>query len=363
MAALTTTESVSAPREGCASNATTSGNPSQDLFQMTEHERELVPMLRDMVKDLPDPDNHLERDEDVVRFIRARPNSIDEAHNMLRNHLIWRQSERPWRLHCEACEREGWHHALRQVGFDGQGRAIVYTCFDQCSDKKGFDDGDKHMVYAIENAVKAMLHYDRQNNRIGDGKWIWMLDYAGFGIKNCSVAQSKAPLAIMQNHYPERLHKVVMLNAPWIFGTFLPLLKPFIDAKTYEKATFIRGDQDTVRASLRELLGANATLGVVDWLVTEMAENRKSPFPRTQFEFWKDHYGNGESAGANHDPRGPKEWVSEYIMKRTPLSEKAGEECYCSWPGDAYPSPQIVKELTGVSIVEHFRWREENGKM
>ena len=150
--------------------------PTEDLFRITPAERALVPALRKLVADLPDPDSHLARDEDVVRFLRARDNNLDGAHKMLRNHLLWRAKERPWRMHCTACERDGWHHALRQVGFDSCGRPVVYTCFDQCSDGKGFDDGDKHMTYAIENAVKAMLHYDAQRNRVGDGKWVWLLD-------------------------------------------------------------------------------------------------------------------------------------------------------------------------------------------
>ena len=174
----------------------------------------------------------------------------------------------------------------------------------------------------------------------------------------------------MQNHYPERLHKVVMLNAPWIFGTFLPLLRPFVDAKTYAKALFLRGDEDTVAAGLEELLGEGATPGVVKWLVRGMRENRRSPFPPEQMAFWKDHHGSFRSAAANevkaddvpHDPRGPAAWVQTYLLTRTPLSDKEGEECFCKWPGDAYPSPLIVKELTGVSVVEHFRWRDEHGQ-
>ena len=65
-------------------------------------------------------------------------------------------------------------------------------------------------------------------------------------MKNCSVGSSQAPLAIMQHHYPERLHKVVMLRAPWVFGGFFALLKPFVDAKTYAKALFLRGDDEAV---------------------------------------------------------------------------------------------------------------------
>ena len=179
----------------------------------------------------------------------------------------------------------------------------------------------------------------------------------------------------MQHHYPERLHKVVMLRAPWVFGGFFALLKPFVDAKTYAKALFLRGDDEAVAAGLKELLGEGATPGLVPWLIREMRENRRSPFPSEQMMFWKDHHGfeggkresqeavatsAGRENGVPHDPRGPASWVREYLLTRTPLSDKEGEECFCMWPGDAYPSPLIVQELTGVTVASHFRWRDEH---
>ena len=126
-------------------------------------------------------------------------------------------------------------------------------------------------------------------------------------------------------------------------------------------------------AKLEELLGSGSTPGVVQWLVREMRENRRSPFPPEQMAFWKD-YREGHCPGceekeeatgdpnAFHAPRGPAAWVQEYILPREPLSDKEGEACFCKWPGDAYPSPLIVKELTGKPVSEHFRWRDEHGK-
>ena len=66
----------------------------EDLFCITPEERALIPSVRERVADLPDPDNHLDRDEDVVRFLRARNNSVDDAVKMLRWHLQWRAKER-----------------------------------------------------------------------------------------------------------------------------------------------------------------------------------------------------------------------------------------------------------------------------
>lgn len=314
----------------------------EEILQITK--------LRQLVATTADPDNHLQEDRDVLRFVRARP-TLEKSAEMLRKHLQWRQETKPWQAHCPACDETPGYHALRQIGFDLQGRPIIYTCFVQCADGTGIRNGMEHLMYAIENAVVAMKEYDQRNQQIGDGKWVWMLDYAGFGYQNMSLSSSKDPLALLQQHYPERLHKVIMLNAPWIFGGFLTMLKPFIDAKTFAKAAFVRGAREEVQKGLYALgLGNDAKDDVVEWILNEMEQNRITPYPETQRQFWK------LPASGEHDPRGSASFIKEYL--NTYIADSS-TGC-CRW-SSGLPAPDMVIEMTGCTIHEHYAcWDKEN---
>lgn len=61
---------------------------------------------------------------------------------------------------------------------------------------------------------------------------------------------SKATLSILQDHYPERLHKFVLLNAPTVFYVFFKAISPFIDPVTREKINFIKGSPTEQRKQL-----------------------------------------------------------------------------------------------------------------
>jgi hypothetical protein len=310
--------------------------------------------LRALVADTEDPDGHIADDEDVLRFLLAR-STIEKSAQMLRTHLTWRKETKPWRSFCPACDETPGYHALRQIGFDVEGRAIVYTCFDQCADGIGFKNGAEHLTYAIENAILAMKKYDQKRNKRGDGKWVWILDYAGFGFKNMSVASSKEPLALLQAHYPERLHKVVMLNAPWIFGGFFVMLKPFVDAKTYAKAAFVRGSPEEVDHGLQEL---GICGDVASWLLVEMERNRRTPYPEEQRQFWMKPEGSNASGGESefHDPRGPASWIKEYVESCDDRCSQIGS---CVEWEQGMPSPMMVELLTGRTIHAHYNFFDE----
>ena len=340
---------------------------------ITPEEEKQVQQLRALVADTEDPDNHIQDDEDVVRFLRARP-TIDESAKMLRDSLKWRLVNRPWQMSCPACDEIQGFHALRQIGFDANGHALVYTCFVQCANGIGARNGAQHLIYSIENAILAMKHNDatKRHGRRGDGKWVWLLDYAGFGYQNMGMSTAKEPLQILQAHYPERLHKVVMLNAPWIFGGFFMMLKPFVDAKTYAKAAFVRGTPDEVKLQLVDL---NIEGEALEWVLREMEENRKVPYPKTQKEFWKNNSLNEDSVevsaargetnpdanGDVHDPRGPSDWLRTHVD--LPGHQKSqGSTMACrDWRSMGMPNPMIVQELTGQDIHAHYEWFNEGG--
>lgn len=315
---------------------------------ITSEEIQNIQILRTLIKDFYDPDEHLREDEDVLRFIRAC-STLKQSQQMIKDHLEWRQERQPWKMTCDACDEIPGFHALRQIGFDNEGRAVIYTCFNQCQNGIGARNGAEHLIYSIENAILSMKKYETLHGCRGDRKWVWLLDYAGFGYKNMGMSTAKEPLQILQAHYPERLHKVVMLNAPWIFGGFFMMLKPFVDARTYAKACFVRGTDEDIQEGLKDI---GIFDEVVPWLLKEMKANRQDPYPEIQREFWKQ-----PTDETVHDPRGPKGWLGDYVLLK---NDTNGDGNNCCQRPNGFPSPDILIELTGKNIHEHYEWLDKH---
>ena len=342
--------------------------PSIVSSVLTNIEQENVSLVRQILQDVIDPDSHISNDCDVLRFLRARNGDVNKAADMLRAHLLWRAKEKPWKMYCQTCEDEPGYHALRQCGFDSDGHALLYTCFDQCADGIGFKNGTEHMIHGIENAILSMKHHNTVVKGCeGDGKWIWVLDFQGFGFKNMQIGPARETISIFSNQYPERLHKIIMLNAPWILGGFISLLKPFVDAVTFSKVCFIRGDSNIMREKLIVLLGnEKESFEVVDWLVKEVELNQQSPFPATQTQWWKTPepvttpiLQDGKSVMRVHDPRGTPSWIRDVLEARVLLRHHEPSKC-CQWPGNAFPAPMLVRELTGgMTLLDHFELIEK----
>lgn len=98
---------------------------------------------------------------------------------------------------------------------------------------------------------------------------------------------------LFAHHYPERMGKFVLVEAPTLFNTLWKLLAPHVDPVTAKKLSFVKGptgrgggeDLD----SLSELLDEEP----MAWLREEMAENRYSgcgrwsqPYRRRQLIAW-----------------------------------------------------------------------------
>eukprot|EP01050_Picozoa_sp_SAG11_P015219 SAG11_NODE_1950_length_4013_cov_4.004854_5_plen_98_part_00 len=65
------------------------------------------------------------------------------------------------------------------------------------------------------------------------------------------MATSRATIKILQDHYPERLHCAIMVEAPGIFRVAWTALSPFIDPITKAKVEWCTGSPEQRRALLQ----------------------------------------------------------------------------------------------------------------
>ena len=72
-------------------------------------------------------------------------------------------------------------------------------------------------IYTLESAVRSMPEH-------GDGKTNIIIDYQGWTLRNSPpLRTTKETISILQNQYPERLHKAYLYNPPGIFSTYMEM--------------------------------------------------------------------------------------------------------------------------------------------
>lgn len=121
-------------------------------------------------------------------------------------------------------------------GHDKAGRAIVII---RPSAENTFDyNGNiKHLVYTMERAV-ACTH------RRGQERISFLIDFDGYSIFNApSISTATESVRILQDHYPERLHKAYFVRAPIIFFGLFQIVKQCIDSITLSKVCIISDEE------------------------------------------------------------------------------------------------------------------------
>jgi len=106
---------------------------------------------------------------------------------------------------------------------------------------------------------------------------VWVCDFNGFSMQSVSLSMARAVIAVVGEHYPERLSLFLMVNAPFIFLPLWRTVKPIIDPNTANKACFLRS-VDATRACLREL----CHLEGAEWIMDELIANLQRPMSHAQ---------------------------------------------------------------------------------
>lgn len=129
------------------------------------------------------------------------------------------------------------------------------------------------VVYTLELAVHKM-------KATGASQWIVLCDLSHWSMSNMMPKEFLSQfVSIMTRHYPERLHRAYILNAPWYFSLFWTVFSPLIDFTTRSKICFLSPNA----SNLEEL--SNSIASEVD------IDNLESRFGGAlDFEFDYDEY-------------------------------------------------------------------------
>lgn len=99
---------------------------------------------------------------------------------------------------------------------------------------------DRFHVYQMEqiNAFKARLSEQYGKTFY---KAIIVVDLTGFGTKHMGSklrGPMKAMMHIDQHYYPESLHRMIVINAPWAFKMLWKIVRPWVHPLTQERIKF-----------------------------------------------------------------------------------------------------------------------------
>ncbi|XP_065179950.1 uncharacterized protein LOC135810385 [Sycon ciliatum] len=196
--------------------------------------------------------------------------------------------------------------SLRQIGFDGDGKPILYHCFAQDHASPGdwtVDGILTHVVHIVENAGRS------SRDKGGEERGMTMklvIDCSGF------VA---APFKSYENL--TKLHQTLMLLYPNVIDTIAVVnygrearivwsgICDILDDSLQQKVKFCPEKE------LDENLGP-LSYDVLNWLQMEIHANSKATLGPVQRNFWLPTKGSSD-----HDPRGSKTFVTELIDRKS----------------------------------------------
>jgi len=105
----------------------------------------------------------------------------------------------------------------------------------------GVEEYVRYVLYMIELMIGSM--------KPGQEQFVVLFDLSGFSARWVFQSNVRAMIRkliyVAQAQYPERLHKALLVNAPYGFETAWRLIKPLLDEKTAEKILFCHSNDIT----------------------------------------------------------------------------------------------------------------------
>lgn len=230
----------------------------------------------------------LARHDTLARYAVAHNGDTAAATRGLEATLAWRRAQVKRPSTCPGCEEDFGAHCFVPLGLTepaaavaadaaaggagGAGSAdtgagaidaevaalgplpIVYASQPRARDAD-IDRQMSHMVHTLEHVFEAAPH---------SARWLWIVDFNGFGLREALAARVGInTVSVFSAHMPERMGRIVLLNAPGVFSMFFGALKPFVDARTMAKIVFVSAAPAEVAGKLAPF-GVPARLG--EWI-------------------------------------------------------------------------------------------------
>jgi hypothetical protein len=191
-------------------------------------------------------------EEHIVRFLRAKEFQIKNTEEVLEKLFTWRAEIGFDRLNLQDPDFDIYIKAkiLQVIGHDKGGRPVVYFIGARYFPAKSPEMNFRRYFVALLNHLVATF-------REGAEQYVFLLDNKDLKSENTSMSSLKEAVPIMQNYYPDYMHKLVLLNANFLTRSVFMAIKPFLHPHTQKKIAVASSDTGEVYKLLSEFLDHN----------------------------------------------------------------------------------------------------------
>ncbi|XWS51519.1 hypothetical protein CRYUN_Cryun12cG0182700 [Craigia yunnanensis] len=203
----------------------------EESLESYEMEKTKISLMRILVEK-QDPSSKEVDDLTFRRFLRARDLDVQKASAMFLKYLKWKRNFVPNGCFSPSeVTHEIEQNKMFLQGSDKKGRPIsVLLAAKHFQRKGGVEEFKRFIVFSFDKIFERMPP--------GQEKFIVIGDLEGWGYANSDIRAYLAATSLVQDYYPERLEKMFIVHAPYIFMTAWKVVYPFIDDKTRKKVDF-----------------------------------------------------------------------------------------------------------------------------
>mmetsp|Transcript_56967 Transcript_56967/g.135301 ORF Transcript_56967/g.135301 Transcript_56967/m.135301 type:complete len:308 (+) Transcript_56967:105-1028(+) len=193
----------------------------------------------------------------LARFLRARKGNVPAAVKLLREDLKWRDDEDILGLRYSSASQvlrgqenpagKALHDAQVPsglLGHDKMGRPVMFIeVGGKFNANKLESEGE--LVHSHLQRFQWWLS-ERVFDTVGqEGQVLWIVDVSGWHLSQMSskknVKYMMAIAEVASAHYPERMARTVIINAPRVFSAAWRMVRPMLDITTQNKIDILSG--------------------------------------------------------------------------------------------------------------------------
>ncbi|KAI9505480.1 CRAL-TRIO domain-containing protein, partial [Coemansia spiralis] len=189
----------------------------------------------------------------LLKFLKARRNSLDQASEMLRNTLVWRAEFHVDEVLGEEFPKDVFGAVGYIYGRDREGRPVTYNFYGGLDNKTVFGDLDRFLRWRVQLHERGM----RMLDFVDTADMVQVHDYERVGLfsyDKFARAASKATVQLMSDNYPETLATKVFANVPAWGETIFNAINRWLSDDTRKK--FVVVGAANAGAVLGERIGA-----------------------------------------------------------------------------------------------------------
>ncbi|CAN1151505.1 CRAL-TRIO domain-containing protein YKL091C [Linum perenne] len=180
-------------------------------------------------------------DPTLMRFLIARSMDADKAAKMFVQWQKWRDSFVPNGFISDSEVPD--ELVMKKVFLQGltkDGYPLVIVMAGKHYPSKDQPQFKKFIVHLLDKTIASAI----KGREVGNEKLVALLDMQQLAYKNVDARGLITGFQFLQAYYPERLHKLYILNMPKFFVNVWKLISRFLEKATLDKVMIVTNEEE-----------------------------------------------------------------------------------------------------------------------